>query len=76
VLVLNDDVALVYLDPELDPLAGISALRSFQLYLKSRKTMFRGLIECDPGVRVPNRANSATFEALSYAFAAATFQLS
>jgi hypothetical protein len=52
---------------------GISALRSFQLYLKSRETMFRGLIECDPGVRVPNRANFAKFDALSYAFAAATF---
>jgi hypothetical protein len=38
--------------------------------------MFRGLIECDPGVRVPNRANFANLmrcHALSYAFAAATF---
>jgi hypothetical protein len=74
VLALNDDVALVHLDPELDPLVQRHfsvALSSF--ISKSRKTNFRGLIECDPGARVPSRANSATFEALSYAFAVATF---
>jgi hypothetical protein len=74
VLVVSDDVPLVH--PTRNSIrwsTGISALRSFQLYLESRKTMLRGLIECDPGVRVPNRASSAKFDALSYAFAAATF---
>ncbi|HMH59905.1 MAG TPA: hypothetical protein VK561_01245, partial [Bradyrhizobium sp.] len=50
-LVLNDDVALVHPDPELDPLVH----RHFSIALvpalsQIPKTLFRGLIECDPGV--------------------------
>jgi hypothetical protein len=48
-----------------DPTSSLIALG-----LEIPKTMFHGLIECDPRVCVPNRANSAT---LSYAFTGATF---
>jgi hypothetical protein len=57
------DTRLSHLDP-----TQTSSL--IALGLESRKTTFHGLIECDPRVRVPNRANSAT---LSYAFTGATF---
>jgi hypothetical protein len=74
-LVLNDDVALVHPDPELDPLVH----RHFSIALvpalsQIPKTLFRGPIECDPGVLTA--PNSAKFDALSYALAAATFNQS
>jgi hypothetical protein len=55
-LVLNDDVALVHPDPELDPLVHRHFSIALVPALSQIPKTLRGLIECDPGVRVPNRA--------------------